>query len=675
MDLPHKTNKLRKLIFFGLVFVNSFVLGQDEANLLKIGTKLEADIKTGETDAYQVKLSEGQFFFATVNQIGIDLVITTFDEKGNKLETIDSPNGRNGIEPVTIIPKTTGIYRIDILPLEDTEKEGKYTLEVKRIEPLGTTAEEKVDQLFAFWDNTNSPGAAIAVVQNGAIVNSKGYGIANLEYDIPITSNSVFHIASVSKQFTAFSIAMLTDEGKLSLDDDIRKYLPELHQFEDTITIQHLIHHTSGLRDQWSLLAMAGWRLDDVITSDQILKLLCNQTELNFKPGNEFLYCNSGFTLLAKIVERVTGTPFPTWTNDHIFEPLGMRTTLFYDDHEKIVKDRAYSYSQDGNGYKKSVLNYANVGATSLFTPVDDLSKWAINFEEPKVGNQRIMEMMNQRGILNNGDTIDYAFGQGIGNYRGLKLISHGGADAGYRTYLGRFPDQRFSVIVFSNLGSFNTGGMAMKISDIYLDEFFDKEEKVADADKEEDVEFKDVDTSILEDYIGEYELFPGFILTISLENNQLMGQGTGQPKVEMKAVTDSVFAVPVADATIIFSRDENNKVNQLLLKQGGQDMKALKLEKFDPSSVDMNGFTGEFYSKELGTSYTFIVENDTLLARHQRHPDFTFIPTKTDFFSGSVWFFQGIEFVRDSDKAIIGLKASNGRVRNLWFEKVDGEN
>ena len=672
MNLPHNMNKMRKLILFGLVLINSLVFGQEEEKLLKFGVILQTEIKTGETHSYHVKLSERQFLFATVNQIGIDLVIKTFDEKGNKLETIDSPNGRNGFEPISIISKEAGNYRIDILPLEETDREGKYTLEVKRIEPLGKSAEDRIDQLFAYWDNQNSPGAAIAVIQNGSIINSKGYGIANLEYDIPITPNSVFHIAVVSKLFTAFSIALLADEGKLSLDDDIRKYLPELHQFEDTITIRHLIHHTSGLRDQWSLLTMAGWRLDDVITTDQIMKLLCNQTELNFKPGSEFLYCNSGFTLLARIVERVTGTPFPKWTNDHIFEPLGMANTLFYDDHQKIVNDRAYSYYEDNTGFKKSVLSYANVGATSLFTTVVDLSKWAINFEDPMVGNPAIIEQMNQRGILNNGDTIDYAFGQGIGNYKGLTLISHGGADAGYRTYLGRFPDQRFSVIVFSNLGSFNTGGMAMKISDIYLDEFLDKEEKVAETDKKEDVEFKDVNIAVLEEYIGEYELFPGFILTISFENSQLMGQATGQPKVEMKALNDSIFVVPVADATIIFSRDDQNKVSQLLLKQGGQDMKAPKLKAFDPKSVNLKELTGEFFSKELGTSFSFIVENDTLIARHQRHPDFILTPTKSDFFSGSVWFYQGIEFVRNSDKTIIGLKASNGRARNLWFHKVN---
>jgi hypothetical protein len=279
---------------------------------------------------------------------------------------------------------------------------------------------------------------------------------------------------------------------------------------------------------------------------------------------------------------------------------------------------------------------------------------------------------MNQRGILNNGDTIDYAFGQGIGNHKGLAIISHGGADAGYRSYLGRFPDQRFSVIVFSNLGSFNTGGMAMKISDIYLDEFYDKEEKAAESDNKEDVDFKDVDIAILENYIGEYELFPGFILTISLENSQLMGQATGQSKVEMKALTDSVFVVPVADATIIFSREEDDKVSQLLLKQGGQEMKAPKLKAFDPTSVNLKEFTGEFFSKELSTSFTFMVINDTLIARHQRHPDFTLTPTKTDFFSGGVWFYQGIEFVRNSDNTIIGLKASNGRARNLRFDKVD---
>lgn len=229
---------------------------------------------------------------------------------------------------------------------------------------------KKVDQLFATWDKPESPGAAIAVIKDGVVVYKRGYGSANLEYNVPITPQTVFHVASVSKQFTAFAIALLAHQGKLSLDDDIRKHLPEVPDFGKKITIRHLIHHTSGLRDQWTLLGMAGWRLDDVITKEHILKMVRHQKELNFDPGAENLYSNTGYTLLAVIVERVSGQSFRDYTDANIFKPLGMTNTHFHDDHERIVKNRAYSYSPagPGGGFKAAPLNYANVGATSLFT-------------------------------------------------------------------------------------------------------------------------------------------------------------------------------------------------------------------------------------------------------------------------------------------------------------------
>jgi CubicO group peptidase (beta-lactamase class C family) len=252
---------------------------------------------------------------------------------------------------------------------------------------------KKVDQLFAAWDKPESPGAAIAVIKDGAVTYQRGYGSANLEYNIPITPKTVFHVASVSKQFTAFAITLLVNQGKLSLDDDIRKHLPEVPDFGKKITIRHLLHHTSGLRDQWVLLAMAGWRLDDVITKEHILKIVRHQKELNFDPGEEHVYSNTGYTLLAVIVERVSGKSFREYTEANIFKPLGMTSTHFHDDHEMIVKNRAYSYAPVKDaGFKLAALNYANVGATSLFTTAEDLVRWVLNFEDKKVGGAAVIE-------------------------------------------------------------------------------------------------------------------------------------------------------------------------------------------------------------------------------------------------------------------------------------------
>ena len=237
-----------------------------------------------------------------------------------------------------------------------------------------------------------------------------------------------------------FAILLLEKEGKLSIDDDIRKYIPEVPDFGKKITLRHLASHTSGLRDQWDLLVMAGWRMDDVITKAHIMKMVSRQKALNFNPGEEYLYCNTGFTLLAEVVSRVSGRTFAEFTKSNIFEPLLMSSTLFYDDHEKIVKGRAYSYKADSDGYKKSNLNYANVGATSLFTTAEDLGKWALNFASLKIGDQSIINKMNTPAILNNGKAIGYALGQSVGKYKGLNEIQHGGADAGYRSFLDRFP-------------------------------------------------------------------------------------------------------------------------------------------------------------------------------------------------------------------------------------------
>jgi CubicO group peptidase (beta-lactamase class C family) len=404
-----------------------------------------------------------------------------------------------------------GIHTVSVSPFKD--ESGEYSIVINGAEPLATEPEGRVNQVVKaiMGDDEKTPGVAIAVQRDGKLIYDKGFGYADLEQNAKITPTTIFHIASVSKQFTAFAIAMLADQGKINLDDDIRKYLPEMHDFGTPITIRQLAHHTSGLRDQWSLLTMAGWRMDDVITMPQIMRVMSRQTELNFKPGDEHYYCNSGFTLMGEIVKRVTKEPFPEWCKKNIFDPLGMKNTLFYDDHERIVENRAYSYHTGYNGFKKSVLSYANVGATSLFTTVEDLSLWAQNFENVKVGNDNVMKTMASRYVLNNGDTIAYAFGQVYEKYKGLNMWSHGGGDAGFRTFLMRFPDQHFSIAVFSNSAEFPVGDLTYQLADLYLEKDFKpdpkKEEAPQPSNNNNNPEEKPFDpaTMKLADYTGTF--------------------------------------------------------------------------------------------------------------------------------------------------------------------------
>jgi CubicO group peptidase (beta-lactamase class C family) len=286
---------------------------------------------------------------------------------------------------------------------------------------------EQVDKLFEKMDRTISPGCAVAALRDGKILYQRGYGMADLDHNVPITAETVFHVASMSKQFTAAAIVMLAQERKLSLDDEVRKYVPELPDFGAPVTLRQLVHHTSGLRDQWELLGLAGWRYSpDLITDDDVLSIMSRQKDLNFPPGSKHMYSNTGYTLLAQVVKRVSGQSFREFTTSRIFQPLGMRNTHFRDDHAEIVKNMAYGYVPAKDTFRISITNFDTVGATSLLTTVEDLALWDENFYNPRVGGPEMIRQMLERGKLSDGEQLDYAFGLVIGKHRGLATVDQG---------------------------------------------------------------------------------------------------------------------------------------------------------------------------------------------------------------------------------------------------------
>jgi len=355
------------------------------------------------------------------------------------------------------------------------------------ITPVGLTAHDRagqvadgdslshaVDRLFERWHRPDSPGAAVLVMHHGEVVHARGYGMASLEHGVPIRTSTVFDIASVSKQFGAFAIALLEAEGKISLDDHVREYIPELPDFGHPITIRHLVHHTSGLRDWPGTLAMAGWDWEDVMSFEQILRMAFHQTDLNFEPGSQYAYSNTGYNLLAELVARVSGMSFREFCRTRIFEPLGMHRTHFHDDHTEVVPDRADSYRpRDGDGFGRVTSNLTALGSSSLFTTVEDLARWVRNFDEPRVGDPALMARIHERGVLNNGDTISYAWGQNVDVLDGVGVVSHGGSWAGYRSTLMRFPEQRFAVIILANTANMNPGELGRRIARIYMSDVF----------------------------------------------------------------------------------------------------------------------------------------------------------------------------------------------------------
>src|SRR5215207_617851 len=345
-------------------------------------------------------------------------------------------------------------------------------------QPPPERIERTIDSLFAEY--TNTPGVAVAVVRNGEISFLKGYGVANLEYQTPITPRTVFNIASVSKQFTAFAIYLLERQGRLSLEDDIRKFVPEVPDHGAPIRIRHLLAHTSGLRDQAALLALAGWQTEDVTTTEQIVRLVSRQKALNFRTGTAFGYSNTGYTLLAEAIARITGMSFSQYTRINIFEPLGMRSTVFHDDFHRVLdRNRAYSYERVNGDFVKRDLHYSNPGASGLMTTAEDLVRWLRNFDRPVVGDARLISDFNRISVLDNGepvvwsaspgDTTYHAKGQLHYRYNGLGVISHGGHDAGFRATLTRFPENDLAIVALSNNEHYTMMAKVLPIADLYL--------------------------------------------------------------------------------------------------------------------------------------------------------------------------------------------------------------
>ena len=335
---------------------------------------------------------------------------------------------------------------------------------------LSDSLATRVDAVFSRFARPDSPGCAVGIFQNGAITYSKGYGSANLEYAVPITPATPFISGSVAKQFTAAAIALLVDRGRISLDDDVRKYIPELPDYGTKITIDQLVHHTSGLRDFWALVQVAGMRFDDGYAVGDVIRLAARQQHLNFPPGTEYDYSNTGYIALGLIVQRVTGKSLREFTTEQIFAPLGMTSSHFHDDHTMVVPGRASAYTPlPEGGYRINVWNNDIVGQGGLILTVNDLLRWDENFYTGKVGGPGFLELQLQQGKLANGKTLTYAFGLTVEQYRGLPLVEHSGSSGGYRTIVSRFPTEHTSVVALCNTTDANTTVLSHQVADIVL--------------------------------------------------------------------------------------------------------------------------------------------------------------------------------------------------------------
>ncbi|MBL7950387.1 MAG: serine hydrolase [Flavobacteriales bacterium] len=596
----------------------------------------------------------------------MDVAVATIDPAGTKLAEFDSPNGRTGPEVVRLTATTAGNYTIEVRSIEEGAPAGAYDIRVLAMGAKPSTPAEEMDAYLANYSTTDAPGLAIAVMKNGESIYRKGYGMADLEHNVSVTPNTVFHVASISKQFTALAALLLAAEGKLSLDEDVRKYLPELPIYAHPITIRDLAQHTSGLRDVDELLRLSGIGQDDAATNAEVLGILLRQTGLNFTPGTAFEYSNSGFILLAEVVARVSGKPFSTFMQERVFTPLGMKDTRILDMPGAVVPNKAYSYGAEGSTFVKRPVNHTIIGSTGLNTTVDDLCLWAKNFGTPVVGDRALIDRLQRSGTLANGDPISYALGLDHKTYRAQHVIFHGGGDAGYRAYLVCIPEHRFVVAITSNAQEFNPVEAAERAIDYFLAEEVERTEPKASTKKPR--------RSKYDPLTGEYEIFPGRILSVKRADRGLAIQfAPGDAPVPLEEVDENVFKLGNAYNRFVFHTSADGKAYRLDnhiydFTWGGPKV---TLAPVDVAAIRSADFLGTYLSSELGGVLSVAVSDGGLVVSGHRGGPFPMRPFQRDSFTTEAGHMGLLTFERDGKGAINGCRVSGSRARNILFERV----
>jgi len=485
-------------------------------------------------------------------------------------------------------------------------------------QPSDDELAKKVDAFLSQWAKNDMPGGAVGVVKDGRLVYKRGFGMANLDHDVPNTPSTRFNLASVSKPFTAFSIALLAQQGKLSLDDDIRKYVPELPKYDETITIRHLIHHTSGIREYQALIMFGGLGTDNAYSDKDILNILARQKNISFKPGAKYQYSNSGYHLLGIIVGRVSGKSLRAFAEENIFKPLGMKNTLFFDNRFEVVKNRAHGYMV---GPDKSIRARSSlfdlVGGGGVLTTVEDLYLWVQNFYEPKVGNKELISLLTTPGTLNGGEKQNYAFGFWRGEYKGLPIMRHSGNMSGYRAQLLSFPEQKFTVIALSNNSTILPSAIVNKLADIYLE---GQLKPVAPSQKGV-AETLPPAIALPEKealrYAGIYaNPETGKVFKLSLKDGKLINSGLLSNEIPVMPISENrlllVAGTDVTELNPVFNQSGTISEIKILTRSGRPDIFVPVKPPFD-SPQQLSEYAGTYYSDEFDADYIISLKGNNL--------------------------------------------------------------
>ena len=519
----------------------------------------------------------------------------------------------------------------------------------------------KIDAAFKDY-GTTTPGCALGIYERGRVRFARGYGMADLSLGVPISPTTVFDIGSTSKQFAAASIVMLANEGKLSLADDVRTYVPELPSYEKTITIDHLLRHTSGLRDYNGLLYMAGHYFEDVTNDDDALAIIVKQRALNFEPGSRWDYSNTGFFLLSTIIKRVTNKTLAEFSKERVFTPLGMTVSHFRDDHTVILSNRATAYSPGGNGgFVIDMSNWDQTGDGAVNTNVLDLARWDGNFYDPKVGGPALIDRIQQRGTLNNGDSLGYARGLFVDKYRGLRRVHHGGAWAGYRAMLMRFPDQGVAIGLTCNIANANTQKRATDVADVVLAGAFTEAPKAAAPAAATAAPPPAVDAA---PYLGLYYADAlQSVVEIAQDSGRMVARFMGR-SWRLTPLGAERFGSEGQPIEFQFS-DQRRSLTVAVL--GENQGPYLRTPSVTPTAADLEALVGSYSSPELETAWTIRIDNGKAMLKGRAIGESALYPLTRDAYQADGSF---VRFTRATNGRINGFDVSASRMLRIRFNR-----
>ncbi|MCC7053242.1 MAG: serine hydrolase [Gemmatimonadaceae bacterium] len=636
---------------------------------LTAGQPVQGTLARGDTARFRLDADSATLIRLTLDQRSVNATLRVLGPRGNTLRSVNAaPRGTERLQLETV---TKGVHQVQVVPVDSAS--GAFTLTLVAREPLSSNPATLVDQLLAPWDRRDGPGAAVAVWRGGRTLLARGYGMANLAYDVPFTPTTPTNIGSTSKQFTAFAVMLLVDEGRLSLDDDVRTHFPELPDLGKVVTVRHLLTHTSGYREVYNALVIAARRIDegDYVGREEMIGLLQRQPTLQNAPGAEFNYNNTAFALLAMLVERVAKVPFPEFMARRVFAPIGMTHTVVRADRHGTVRGATTGYSRGPQGDWRDLGDLGgSMGAGGIYTTLGDLQKWAENYASPRVGTAKGIAQMMTPFTLSTGKSTGYGFGLFIDRQGPQQRVHHGGADISHRSMLALYPDIDAGVTVQSNDGSFDSS-IAFRIATAFFPELSARATTGAAFDAAA------YDPKTFDRFVGRYalDLAPARIMTFTRTGDSLAIQLTGQPKFPIYPTSDTSFVLRVVPASVTFQRDAQGKVTGLMLHQNG-DNHATRLEgpapdaatPWVPTPAQLASYAGRYFSEELETFYEVAVTAGKLTVTNRRMEPLPLTVGAPDTFSSGE---TTLAFERDRNGIVVAFYAGNGRTRNVRFARV----